>query len=311
MATHGSVPEPAGNPGRISAFHRDGLTFPVVDSGPIEGESVLLLHGWPQDSRSWSEVSDLLNQAGFRTFSPDLRGASATAAPRWRWQYRLDELAADVLAMIDRIGQPVHVVGHDWGAAAAWATAIVAGDRLLSLSALSVPHPGAFARAMLTTRQGLASWYMYLFQLPLMPEIVLRTKLFGQLLRKTGQSDSVSRRDAERVRDRVIARGGLHWYRGMPFSDPRIVRGRVAVPVLQVWSDGDTAILESGIELTARYADGPFRLEVLPGVSHWIPEEAPEAVSRLLIEHFRANGRGEEPLPHELSTRSSAPTRRT
>ncbi|WP_433591720.1 alpha/beta fold hydrolase [Nocardia sp. CA-145437] len=287
MATDGSA-------GRFTAFRRDGLVFPVIDSGPITGDPVLLLHGWPQDSRSWHEVAELLNQAGFRTFAPDLRGASRTAAPRWRWQYRLDELAADVLSMIDQIGRPVHVVGHDWGAAAAWAAAISGSERLRSLAALSVPHPGAFAQAILTTRQGPASWYMYLFQLPVIPEILLRTGLFKKLLRRTGQTAQVSERDAARLRDRAIARGGLHWYRGAPFSSPRFLRGRVDVPTLQVWSDGDTAVLDSGIELTHRFADGPFRVEVLPHVSHWIPDEAPESVARLLIEHFGASGPGEQ-----------------
>ncbi len=289
-----SVPEPgdrASDTGRITAFHRDGLMFPVRDSGPIAGEPVLLLHGWPQDSRSWTTVAKLLNQAGYRTFSPDLRGASPTAAPRWRWAYRLDELAADVVAMIDRIGRPTHVVGHDWGAAAAWAAAISRPDRLLSLSALSVPHPGAFTRAMLTSRQGLASWYMYVFQLPVIPELAVRTELFQQFLRRTGLSVQVARREGDRLRDRVIARGGLHWYRGMPFSSPRLLRGRVTVPVLQVWSDGDTAVLATGVKLTKQYVDAPFRLEVLPGVSHWIPDEAPEPLSRLLVEHFQANTR--------------------
>ncbi|WP_330185107.1 alpha/beta fold hydrolase [Nocardia sp. NBC_01503] len=285
MATHVSVHKPD-EPGRITAFHRNGLVFPVVDTGPISGEPVLLLHGWPQDSRSWGAVASLLNQAGYRTFSPNLRGASPTASPRWRWEYRLDELAADVLSMIDRIGRPVHVVGHDWGAAAAWAAAISGPDRVRSLSALSVPHPGAFARSMITSRQSLASWYMYVFQLPLLPELMLRTGLFRRMLRQTGQPEEMARRDGERLRDRAIARGGLHWYRGMPFSSPRFLRGRVGVPVLQMWSDGDTAVLGTGVRLARRFVDGPYRLEVIPGVSHWIPEEAPEPVARLLAEHF-------------------------
>ncbi|GAB0102815.1 alpha/beta fold hydrolase [Nocardia sp. JMUB6875] len=275
------------DPGRIATFRRGELEFPVVDSGPLAGEPVLLLHGWPQDARSWAATAELLNQAGFRTFAPDLRGASATAAPRWRWEYRLDEQARDVLSMIGQIGRPVHLVGHDWGAAAAWAAAIHGQGQVRSLTALSVPHPGAFLRAMLTSRQGVASWYMYLFQLPLIPEFMMRTAAFPTLLRRTGQSPEVARRDADRLRDRAIARGGLHWYRGMPFTSPRLLRGRVDVPVLQIWSDRDTAVLDTGVKSTHRYVDGPFRLEVLPGVSHWIPEEAPEPLSRLLIEHFR------------------------
>ncbi|WP_067813695.1 alpha/beta fold hydrolase [Nocardia inohanensis] len=288
-----SVREPDGvssDPGRITAFRRGDLVFPVLDTGPLDGTPVLLLHGWPQDSRSWAEVAELLNEAGYRTFAPDLRGASATASPRSRWAYRLEELAGDVLAMVEQIGRPVHVVGHDWGAAAGWAAATAGHSGMLSLAALSVPHPGAFARAMVTTRQSMASWYMYVFQLPVLPELMVRTGLFRRMLKQTGQSPAVALRDSDRLRDRVIARGGLNWYRGMPISSPRMLRARVAVPVLQLWSDGDTAVLEHGPRLTGRYVDGPFRFEVVPGVSHWLPDEAPAPVAALLIEHFAASG---------------------
>ncbi|SUA80473.1 Haloacetate dehalogenase H-1 [Nocardia otitidiscaviarum] len=282
------------SPRRITAFHRDGLTFPVTDSGPLDGAPVLLLHGWPQDSRSWDAVAAALNRHGYRTFSPNMRGASPTAAPRWRWSYRLDELARDVLTMADAIGRPVHVVGHDWGAAAAWAAATDGQHRMRSLTALSVPHPTAFLRAMLTSRQALASWYMYVFQLPLLPELMVRTPLFRRMLERTGQPADVARRDGNRLRDRTIARGGLHWYRGMPFSAPGRLRARVTIPTLQIWSDGDTAVLATGPKLSSRYVDGPFRFEVLPGVSHWIPDEAPETVTRLLVEHFEANRSGDD-----------------
>ncbi len=276
------------DPGRIAVFRRGELVFPVQDTGPLDGEPVLLLHGWPQDSRSWAEVAELLNQAGYRTFAPDLRGASKTAAPRRRWAYRLDEVAADVVSMVEQIGRPVHVAGHDWGAAAAWAAATTGHGGIASLTALSVPHPGAFVRSMLTTRQGLASWYMYVFQLPVLPERILRTELFLRLLRQTGQPAEVARRDSDRLRDKVIARGGLNWYRGMLLSSPRFLRGRVRVPVLQVWSDGDTAVLEHGPRRSGRYVDAPFRFEVVPGVSHWLPDEAPGQVVKLLTGHFAA-----------------------
>ncbi|MGV9415746.1 alpha/beta fold hydrolase [Nocardia sp. NPDC003693] len=275
---------------RMSEFRRGELVFPVIDSGPLDGEPVLLLHGWPQDSRSWDAVAPLLHAAGYRTFAPDLRGSVASAAPRWRWQYRLGELAGDVAAMIEQIGRPVHLVGHDWGAALAWVVAGSGQGGLKSMAALSIPHPGAFARAVLTSRQVVASWYMYAFQVPLLPELTLRTGIFRRILGDLGQTDEHIRRDSDRVRDRAIARGGLHWYRAMLLSSPRVLTARVAVPTLQIWSSGDQAVLESGVRLTERFVDGPFRLEILPGVSHWIPEEAPEDTARLLVEHFESAG---------------------
>lgn len=105
---------------RIDAFTNGDLRFPARDSGPADGAPVLLLHGWPQDGECWAGVAERLNQAGFRTFAPDLRGTTEWANPASRRAYRSSVLRTDIAAMVARIGQPVHVVGHDWGAALAW-----------------------------------------------------------------------------------------------------------------------------------------------------------------------------------------------
>lgn len=108
---------------RITQFTRDGLTFDVRDEGPLDGAGVVLLHGFPEDSSSWNRVAPLLHAHGLRTIAPDHRGYSPGARPSGVAAYHLDELVADVLALLDAVGEPVHLVGHDWGGGVAWQVA--------------------------------------------------------------------------------------------------------------------------------------------------------------------------------------------
>ena len=276
--------------GRITSFTRAGLVFDVRDSGPLDGTPVILLHGFPQDSRSWGPVAALLHARGYRTIAPDQRGYSPGARPRPRLAYRPSELTKDIVELIRVTGLgPVHLVGHDWGALVAWELAAERPDLLRSLAALSVPHPGAFARAMFTRSQRRKSRYMLFFQLPWLPERQLTSgKTWERSLRATGMSSEAAARDAGRLRERGAARGALNWYRALVFSSPRALRARITVPTLYVWSDGDKAIGAQGVALTPRFVTGPYTFEVLEGVSHWIPDEAPEQIDALLSRHFVA-----------------------
>ncbi|WP_415915977.1 alpha/beta fold hydrolase [Speluncibacter jeojiensis] len=278
---------------RIDTFSRDGLTFDVRDTGPIDGVPVVLLHGFPQDSRSWDKVVPVLHAHGYRTLAPDQRGYSPGARPRRRRDYRGDELVADVAALIEQAGVgPVHLVGHDWGAAVTWMTAAARPELLRTMTAVSVPHVEAFVRAMLTSTQGLRSWYMFFFQLPWLPERVLTDpRLARRALRRTGQSEEGAARDAARMADPRTARGAVNWYRAMVLTTPDIVRSTVHVPALQVWSDHDTAIGPRGPALSPRFVEAPLACVTLPGVSHWIPDEAPDALAGLIVEHLRGHDR--------------------
>jgi pimeloyl-ACP methyl ester carboxylesterase len=106
------------------------------------------------------------------------------------------------------------------------------------------------------------------------------------VLRRSGQTPDAAARDAARLADRDAVLGGVNWYRALPLSSPREVTGRVAVPTLMVWSDGDVAIDRAGPAASGRWVTGPYRFETLPGVSHWIPDEAPGALAELVVEHI-------------------------
>jgi len=275
----------------VDSFRRDGLTFDVRDTGPAGGDPVVLLHGFPQDSRAWDDVAARLNAAGLRTLAPDQRGCSPMARPQGRSSYRLRETTADVLALLDAAGlERAHVVGHDWGGVVGWALAAWYPERVRTLTALSVPHPAAMAKAMVTSDQALRSYYMLAFQLPLLPERVLLAHggaALHRLLRGGGLTRAAAAHYVARMREPGALRAMLGWYRALPLSGGDRV-GTVRVPTLLVWSTGDPFLGRAGVDATAAFVDAPYRLEVLEGVSHWIPELAGDRVAELVTAHVSA-----------------------
>lgn len=272
---------------RISTVERDGLEFGVRDEGPIDGEPVVLLHGFPERATSWRYVTPILNAAGYRTLAMDQRGYAPGARPPRRRDYTAAELAADVSVLVDRVGGSAHVVGHDWGSAVAWALAMTDPDRVRTLTAVSVPHPRAFLESWVKSTQGLKSWYMAFFQLPAVPEFLAARGFFGHFLRQAGMSrDDVARFRTE-VLDDGAFHGGLMWYRALPFSKPGDIAGKVTVPTSLVWSDQDVAIGRWPVDRTAEYVAAPYELVVLAGVSHWIPTEAPDALADAILTRIK------------------------
>lgn len=279
MLTTGSAME------RITEYTRDGFVFDVLDQGPLDGPIVLLLHGFPERASSWSAVMAILNDAGMRTIAPDQRGYSPRARPKRRRDYRVGALVDDVVALIDLIGTPVHLVGHDWGANIAWVTAGRHPRLVASLTAFSVPHPGAFMTALLTSKQFRLSWYFAFFQLPILPERWMTRP--GQRAEKWYEKSGMSESDLARTVEEVVDYGAMHhaitWYRGLPFSNPGIGRLRITVPTSMVWSDGDTFIGRSAVEGSQRYVDAHYTFTALPEVSHWIPTQAPDAAAAAIL----------------------------
>jgi pimeloyl-ACP methyl ester carboxylesterase len=278
---------------RLTSYSRDGLTFDVRDEGPEDGTPVVLLHGFPERSSCWRSVAPLLHEAGLRTYAPDQRGYSPGARPAGRRAYAVPELVADVVALVEEIGTPVHLVGHDWGSMVGWGLAASRPELVSSWTAVSVPHPAAFTKAMRTTRQGLHSWYMGLFQLPLVVEQLARWEggPVDQGLRRTG----MTREEVARFRTEIVEYGALPhalgWYRALPLSAGGNGFGRrVRVPTTMVWSTGDSAIVRPGVDWTERYVEAPYELVVLDGVSHWIPTHAPEPLVEAILARIASAG---------------------
>lgn len=278
----------------VEEFSRDGMWFDVLDEGPVGAETVVLLHGFPQSARSWAGVSRRLVAAGYRVVAPDQRGYSPRARPRSRRAYRLGELVADVVALVDATGaERVHLVGHDWGGGVAWMVAATRPDRLHTLTAVSAPHPRAVVRAMLTSGQAWRAWHVGFFQVPWFPEAAARARGGRHavaLLEHSGLRADLARAYADRlINDPDGLGAALRWYRAMPLDTVVGLRaGAVTVPTTYVWSTGDIAIGRRAAELTSRWVTGPFDFKVLDGVSHWIPEEAPDELATYILERIRS-----------------------
>lgn len=272
----------------MEEFTRDGLVFDVSDSGDGE-EIAVLLHGWPQDRHTWSQVTPLLVDAGLRVVAFDQRGYSPRARPTGRGAYRMDELVADVLALLDELGAPrVHLVGHDWGGSVAWALAERHPERLRSLTVVSTPHHRAIAWAMRHGDQARRSWYMAAFQLPVVPELVLRRRL-AQALRRSGLPEQHAQRYAARFREPGAATASLAWYRAIPLqrnaSGPSTAH-RISTPTSYVWGRHDSALGRAAATRTRDHVAADYTFTELDA-GHWIPETHPQEVAAAVLERRR------------------------
>jgi pimeloyl-ACP methyl ester carboxylesterase len=267
-------------------FLRPGLRFEVLDSGPADAPAVVLLHGFPQQPSTFDAVASRLNSEGLRTLAPSQRGYTRSARPTRRRDYRTAATAGDVIALLDTAGlAQAHIVGHDWGGNQAWGVAGWHPNRVASLTVLSTPHPAAFLKALGTSRQGLRSWYMGLFQLPALPE-----SLAGRTLAKSLQDNGLPAEFADRYAAAMgepgALTGALNWYRGIPFS-ARPPVGRITVPTSYIWGRHDFALARAAVELTADHVSGPYELVELDA-GHWLPETDPDALAAGILARVRS-----------------------
>jgi pimeloyl-ACP methyl ester carboxylesterase len=277
----------------------NGLAFTVDECG--EGDDIALcLHGFPESRFSWRCQLPLLAKLGWRAVAPDLRGYGDTSRPRDRAAYRLPHLLDDVAALYDALGARRRLlVAHDWGALIAWAFAIEKRRALDGLVIMNVPHPVVFNEVYRrSAAQRKKSWYAVFFQLPWLPEWVLTR----DGARATGEAFSKMAVDKSRFPEEVLAHyranalkpgamtAMINYYRVNTGELNRWTRADVPVvevPTLMVWGEEDAAL---GLELTEGY-EGLVRdltLHRLPGVSHWVQQEAPEAVNDRLEAWLKA-----------------------
>ncbi|GAB3872653.1 alpha/beta fold hydrolase [Terrabacter terrigena] len=266
---------------RTTTFTRHGLTFEVTDTGPVEGEVVVLLHGFPTDRSSWDRVAGRLNESGLRTLAPDQRGYSPGARPAEVGAYRLEELVADVLALVDASGRErVHLVGHDWGGAVAWLVAANHPHRIASLTVLSTPHPAAMGRAWRRgVEQKRKSWYMAAFQVPRLPERAVSAR-FESLMARSGLPAEDRGRYAARLAHHDALAGPINWYRAARRSHVRA--HRVEVPTTYVWGSRDPFLGRTAAELTREHVTGDYEFVELDA-GHWLPETRDEQVASAIV----------------------------
>ncbi len=266
------------------------LTFDALAAGPEHGELVFLLHGFPQSAHEYRHQIPVLADMGFRVVAPNQRGYSPDARPQDVAAYAIPHLVEDVVGMADALGrEQFHVVGHDWGAAVAWFTGLAHPERVISLVPISVPHPFAFTEALgsATGDQAERSSYFQLFASDSAVALFLAND--AAALRGIYQGAGLSPEEVQVYVDLLgepaALQAALNWYRAMNLGAGASMTP-IRMPTMYVWSTEDVALGREGAELTEKYVEGPYRFEILEGVSHWIPEEAPERLNALLREHF-------------------------
>jgi len=277
----------------------NGITFACDECGA--GDDVaLLLHGFPECRISWRHQLTPLARLGWRVVAPDLRGYGDTTRPPGQAAYRLRHLVDDVAALFTALGaRRKLLVGHDWGALIAWSVAIERAVPLDALIVLNGPHPEVFRRVIRHSwSQRLRSWYILFFQLPFLPEMALTFAGARAVERTfTGMARNPNAFPPDilaRYRDNALRPGAmtamLNYYRA---NAPAFVKSApsepVHVPTLMIWGEHDTAL---GLELTEGY-DGlvdDFTLRRLPQASHWVQQDAPDAVNATIAEWMSARG---------------------
>lgn len=263
-----------------------GLTFDLAEQGSAGGRPVLLLHGFPQTHRAYDALAGVLAAGGakLRLLALDQRGYSPGARPADPGAYTLPELAGDVAGILDvlHLGA-VDIVGHDWGSLVGWFLAAHYPDRVRTFTAVSVPHPAAFASALAASaQQRRMSSYVSLFRDPPKAARVLLeddARRLRALYHPLDERAAAPHLDA--LSDPAALTAALNWYQATKFGDGSHIPA-VDVPVTYVWSTADAAISRDAAERCVEHVAGPYRFVVLDGVSHWIPDEAPEALAAAL-----------------------------
>lgn len=282
----------------------NGITFEVDQCGTGE-KFALLLHGFPESKFSWRFQMPLLARLGYRVWAPNLRGYGKTSRPKSVSDYHIDHLVRDVAGLIDAAGaKETLLVAHDWGAIIAWHCAIRKVRPLKGLVIMNVPHPACFVRALRTWSQLKKSWYVLFFQLPWLPERVLAARGAEAIGRAfTDMAVDKSRFPAEVVdqyrrnaREPGAISAMVNYYRAAMRTDRKVMNpapGIVDTRTLMIWGEEDSALDKATTHGTEEFVTD-LTLRYLPGVSHWVQQEAPEKVNAML-EAWLAG----EPVPIE------------
>jgi pimeloyl-ACP methyl ester carboxylesterase len=274
----------------------DGVRLHAVRTGPPASLPVVLLHGFPEFWYGWRHQLGPLADAGFNVVAVDQRGYNTSDKPPHVRDYSLDRLAADVAAVIADLGaEQAAVVGHDWGAMAAWWLAVTRPERVSRLVILNVPHPMVMRRALRTDPlQIMRSWYAFVMQIPRLMEWSARRRNWEGMvrgLRNGSRPGAFTDEDFARYREAWSQPGAftamVNWYRAAMRSPPAVpADARVHVPTLVLWGVKDKFIRPKYAEASVRLCDDG-RLELFEDATHWVQHEEADRVNGRIIEFLR------------------------
>jgi len=282
----------AANGIEIEFIEAGDLRFEVLTCGDPSSERLaLLLHGFPEHAYSWRYQMPMLAKLGYRVWAPNQRGYGNTTRPKRRADYHLDFLLADVAALIDKSGaKSVTLIGHDWGGIVSWFFALRKVGPLERHIVMNLPHPTRFMQALKQKAQRRRSLYALIFQIPWLPELLLRRNeakaigdaFYQMAVDKSRFPDEVLEVYRSAAREPGALTAMLNWYRANAFQGTFKEKFEVLeTPTLMVWGKVDSAL---GVEMTDATDElvRDFTLRLLPDVSHWVQQEAPEIVNEIV-----------------------------
>ena len=286
------------SPLEFRVFHINGIALHVVLAGPASGKPLVFLHGFPEFWFAWRLQIDYFVSSGYRLIIPDQRGYNLSDKPAGIASYSIDLLAKDVVGVLDNVtDSKAFVVGHDWGAAVTWYLAARYSDRIGRAAMLSIPHPRIFINNLIKNPAQLRrSWYLFFFQLPWLPEFVLRTRdwaLLVRALRDTSPPGVFSDADLEQYKKSWAKKDALtamlNWYRAALLRPSKFAidpeASRVKVPALLIWGKNDQFAGEAMARESLQYCDDGH-LEMFKTAGHWVQHEEPTRVNDLLSQFF-------------------------
>ena len=266
----------------------DELTFTCRVSGmENDGEAVILLHGFPETSRMYYDLIPVLVSEGFKVVAPDQRGYSPGARLPKISDYSIDKLSQDVIDIADAFQfEKFHLIGHDWGSAVGWVTVAFHSDRVISWTALSVPHLDAFFEAMNNNpEQQRKSQYIKFFKKPILPEFyfsIFGYKYLRDIWRKSSKEEI--EKYLEVFKQKGALKSSLNWYRANMKNDDKSI-GDIAAPTLIIYGLKDMAIGEKSVDESEKYLKRDYKIEKLES-GHWLIQESFDSVSKSIINHL-------------------------
>ncbi len=274
----------------------NGVRLHLLQAGPLDGQLIILLHGFPEFSYAWRKQITYLAAAGYRVWAPDQRGYNLSDKPKGIASYTLDELAKDVIGLIDASKQKqVFLVGHDWGGSVAWYVSAKYPERITKMIVLNSPHGNVMKEHLRSNPlQRRRSRYFLYFQIPWLPEIRSKLQNFKGLkkaLKYSSRPGTFSDVDLDiyyQAWSKPKAyQSMLNWYRAAiqkPLkyeNDPKII-----VPTLLIWGELDNFL---GIEMAQPSIDlcENGRLVIIEGATHWVQHEETDKVNKLITAFFQ------------------------
>ena len=286
------------SPVESRVLHINDIALHVVLAGPEKGQPIIFLHGFPEFLFAWRNQIDHFVSYGYRVIIPDQRGYNLSGKPAGIANYSIDLLARDVVGVLDNVaGSKAFVVGHDWGAAVSWYLAARYSDRIHRTAMLSVPHPRVFIKNLIMNPAQLRkSWYMFLFQLPWLPEFIVSRRdwaLLVRALQDTSTPGLFSDSDLEQYKESWARKGALtamlNSYRAALLRPSKLVLdregSRVKVPALLIWGKNDQFAVEAMARESLQYCDNGH-LEFFETATHWVQHEEAANVNNLLSQFF-------------------------